>query len=56
MPGGFTSGGGRDGYQNVDEEPQTQTPRGPTSQSRPPPGALPVAGAHPPAAGAYQSV
>jgi len=57
MPGGFTSGGGgREGYQNVDEEPQIQTPRGPTSQGRPPPGVLPVAGAHPPAAGAYQSV
>lgn len=55
MPGGFTSGGGRDGYQNVDEESQIQTPRAPTSQGRPP-GPSPTAGAHPPAAGAYQSV
>jgi len=56
MPGGFTSGGGREGYQNVDEEPQIQTPRAPASQGRPPQGPPPVPGAHPPTAGAYQSV
>ena len=29
MPGGFTSGGGREGYQVVDDEPRVGVPRGP---------------------------
>jgi hypothetical protein len=57
MPGGFTSGGGHQGYQTVDEEPPIQTPRGPTSQGRPQ-GPPPAPGAQPsaPAPGLYQSV
>ncbi|KZP31341.1 hypothetical protein FIBSPDRAFT_1037785 [Athelia psychrophila] len=54
MPGGFTSGG-REGYQNVDEEPQARAP--------PPRSAAPRSTAPPPAPasdhsapGAYQSV
>jgi len=56
MPGGFTSSSGREGYQNVDEEPHVQTLRAPTSQSRPqglPPSAP---GAQPSTAGVYQTV
>jgi len=56
MPGGFTSGGGHQGYQTVDEEPQIQTPRGPTSQGRPPQGPPPAPGAQPSAPAVYQSV
>jgi len=57
MPGGFTSGGGREGYQNVDEEPHIQTPRAPISQGHPPQGpSAPVPGAHLSTAGPYQSV
>ncbi|KIM85211.1 hypothetical protein PILCRDRAFT_66336 [Piloderma croceum F 1598] len=58
MPGGFTSGGGHQGYQTVDEEPPIQTPRGPASQGRPPQGPPPAPGAQPSASapGIYQSV
>jgi len=58
MPGGFTSGGGREGYQTVDEESHTQAPRAPVSQSRPPPQGppAPTPAAYLPATGAYQSV
>jgi len=52
MPGGFTSGGGREGYQNVDDEPAVQTPRGPKPQG----GAPPPPASQPLAPGAYQSV
>lgn len=56
MPGGFTSGSGREGYQTVNDEPRLQTPRVPTSQSHPHQGPPSAPGAQPPAAGAYQSV
>jgi hypothetical protein len=59
MPGGFTSGGGREGYQSVDEEPHVQTPRAPISQGRPPqgpPNPAPAPGTHLSAPGPYQSV
>lgn len=56
MPGGFTSGGGREGYQNVDEQSHDPTPRAPISQGRPPQGPpAPAPGAHLPPAGAYQA-
>jgi hypothetical protein len=47
MPGGFTS---RDGYQSVDEDAHTQTPKAPTFQPPSAPGTQPAA------PGAYQSV
>lgn len=48
MPGGFTSGGGRDGYQSVDDPAEVQPAlpkRGPPAPPTPQP-----------APGAYQSV
>jgi hypothetical protein len=55
MPGGFTSGGGRDGYQVVDDEPRVSVPRGPPPPQKTTivaPTAQPAPGVQP---GNYQS-
>lgn len=56
MPGGFTSGGGREGYQTVDEETPAPTRASKPTVSQAPPTAAPASGGQPTAPGAYQSV